>query len=75
MFGSKKKGKIEEESLENILKEVDKESNVRVLTGFKKHLMTGLLVAFAHSLNFEQTAVFFAHSPKKYIWVGIHVNG
>lgn len=47
MFGRNKKRKIEEESLESILKEVDKESNVRVLKGFKKHLMTGLLVAFA----------------------------
>ena len=26
-------------------------------------------MAFAHSLNFEQAAGFFAHSPKKYIWV------
>lgn len=47
MIGRKKKSKIDDRSLETILKEVDKESNVRVLSGWKKHLMTALLVAFA----------------------------
>lgn len=47
MFGKEKKKKIEEQSLEAILREVDKESNVRVLQGWKKHMMTGFLVAFA----------------------------